>query len=287
MSTMRSLARRCLPRRWRNWLRAPRRTLQWAVDGAQFALGQRSSVEMRPGWEVVCHPAALRLAYAAHLVDPEQAAELDAFIARCRPGMRLWDIGAHFGLFSLAALHYGGPDAAALAVDPSATAARMLAIQARLNGVAGRVEILQAAVGDQAERQAVLEAGVIAAGYCVAPGPADGPGEWSWVAGATLDGLAAARGGESPTHLKIDVEGGEEAVLRGAQALLAAPDAPVLFLELHHDIVRRRGGNPESALDALARHGYRLRAADGRAMVASEALARGLVRVVATKEPMR
>ena len=59
-----------------------------------------------------------------------------------------------------------------------------------------------------------------------------------------------------PTHLKIDVEGFEAAALRGGGAALTADDRPVVFLELHVQMVRDRGDDPAEALDILARDGY-------------------------------
>lgn len=83
-------------------------------------------LEIRPGWVLRAHPLAVRCVYMSQIRDLEQRAELDAFLARCSPGMQLLDVGCHFGVFSLAALHYGGPTARAVAVDPSHTATTML-----------------------------------------------------------------------------------------------------------------------------------------------------------------
>ena len=81
---------------------------------------------MRPGWLITCHPAAYRCAYHLQINDPEQVLEFDNFIDNSFQGMVLFDVGAHFGLFSLAALHYGGPGSRAIAVDPSPIAVRFL-----------------------------------------------------------------------------------------------------------------------------------------------------------------
>ena len=66
--------------------------------------------------------SAFHRGYSWCTSDDELIEELDSFIAHCRRGMVLFDVGAHFGVFSLAALHYGGPDAIAVAVDPSPAA---------------------------------------------------------------------------------------------------------------------------------------------------------------------
>ena len=84
--------------------------------------------------------------------------------------MVLFDLGAHFGLFSLAALHYGGIGSRAVAVDPSPAAMRMMRVEARLNNIAdGRWRLVQAAVTNQVGVQQMVAAGVHSAGYYVAP----------------------------------------------------------------------------------------------------------------------
>jgi hypothetical protein len=59
-----------------------------------------------------------------------------------------------------------------------------------------------------------------------------------------------------PTHLKIDIEGFEvEAIEGGLRALKV--HRPLLFLELHTKILRRRGHHPERLLATLQECGYR------------------------------
>lgn len=241
-------------------------------------MGLDRRVELRPGWTVRCHPAALRTAYRPMQFDPEQRRELDAFIAACRPGMQLFDVGAHFGVFSLAALHYGGPRARSVAVDPSPVAVRMLGIQAKLNGVAGRLEIVRAAACAAPGRIDLVATGPLAAGYYTPPAPTHGARERTAVPGVTLDGLVE-RTGIVPTHVKIDIEGHEEDALRGAAGLLRRDNAPLIFLELHVAIIRRRGAEPAGPLDRLVAAGYRVTDLRGVPIERSEILTRPLVRL--------
>jgi FkbM family methyltransferase len=276
---VRSLARALLPRGARNWLRSPAMSAAWVADEARHALGFDPAVPLRPGWSPRCHPAALRLAFWPALADGDQARELDGFIVACGPGMRFLDVGAHFGLFSLAALHYGGLEAVVIAVDPSPTAARILRLHARLNGVERRLTVVEAALADRAGRVDLVSVGVIAAGYYARPAADHGAGETTSVEALTLDALAE-RHGMTPTHIKIDVEGFEAQVLAGARTVLAASH-PLLFVELHNEMVRRRGLDPGATLDQLAAAGYALCDPDGRPVGAREILSRPLTRIVA------
>lgn len=276
-----SVARACAPRPVRNWLRAPRRSAAWVWNEARYAAGRRDVCELRPGWRLRSHPSAYPFAYFAQQTDPEQVEEFDAFIESCRPGMVLFDAGAHFGLFSLAALHYGGPEARAVALDPSPTAARMTRIQARLNDAGGRLTVVEAAVGDDTKEKEMVAAGVQAAGYFVAPQGHAGR-ELTRARQTTLDEVARSLA-LRPTHLKIDVEGDEAAALRGARGLLTSGEPPLVFLELHNEMVRAGGRDPREALALLAGFGYEVTSLGGEAVGGEELLRRPLVRVRAAR----
>lgn len=256
MSPLRTLARTVLPRAVRNWLRSPSATLRWLRDGVRHAAGADIVAEVRPGWRIRCHPAAWRLAYRFHVEDVEQRAELDAFLASCRPGMVLVDVGAHYGLFSLAAVHCGGPGASAIAVEPSAPAIRMLRDVAEANGLGDRITTVLAAGTDHDGPVELVSVGVQAGDYLVSPGADHGPAERTVVPGVTLDGLCRNLD-RSPTHLKIDVEGAEEAVLLGGSRTLALA-RPLVFLELHVALIRQRGGDPARPVRVLESHGYQV-----------------------------
>lgn len=274
---------RLIPRGIRNWLRSPRATVSWIADDLRHRSGADRDVVLRPGSTVRCHPAAYRMAYAAHVNDPEQARELDAFIQACRPGMILFDLGAHFGLFSLAAAHFGGPGARAVAVDPSGFACRMVRAQASLNHAADRIAVVEAAIADRPGTREMVPVGVIAAGYFSAAGAAHGAAERQEVRAVTVDDLAREHT-LWPTHLKVDVEGAEADALRGARAAVARNPAPVLFLELHNAMVRDRGGDPAETLRVIRDMGYRLYGLDNSSLTHQAVLERPLLRVIARRE---
>lgn len=282
VAAAKAVARALVPRRFRNWVRSPGRSLGWARDQVTHLLGLDPLVEIRVGWRVRCHPAAWRLAYHAHVEDPEQVRELDAFITHCASGMVLVDAGAHFGLFSLAALHYGGSDAYAVAVDPSPAAAHMLRVQARLNGVERRLAIVEAAIADRDGTLALVDAGIGSAGYFVQPERQHGAAERTVVRGVTVDSLAAGLG-SPPTHLKIDVEGFEAEALRGARKTLTGPNPPLLFLELHNEIVARNGGDCSESLAILQEYGYAVFDPSGTALDRDAILSQPLIRVTARR----
>ena len=276
----RSAIGRLLPRSVRNWIKAPTVSSRWVVDELRHRLGRDLAVEIRSGWTVHCHPAAYRVAYEILSEDPDQRAELDGFIESCTPGMALFDIGAHFGVFSLAALHYGGENARAVAVDPSPMSMQMLATQGRINGVSARLETVHAAVADKPGIAEFVSVGVLAAGYFTAPEEHHSKKERTTVKTVSIDQLVAQTG-VRPTHLKIDVEGYEAGVLRGAQQLLSDRPAPLVFLELHNEMIRNRGQDPAESLELLEQAGFGNFSHNGTPATRDAILSQPLIRVVA------
>ena len=224
---------------------------------------------------MVCHPHAHKVVYEAQIVDPEQREEFRHFVSYCTSTMFLYDIGAHFGVFSVAAAHFGGK---AVAVDPSPTATRMIATEALLNGCADRIQILQAAVSDVNGALNMLNSGVYSAGYFkVAKGRTKR--DLTPTQALTIDQMVHQFG--APSHIKIDVEGHEAAVLRGAENTLSR-FSPLLFLELHNEMLISEGGDPNSALDELARSGYATFALNGELISRQTILSRPIIRIKAS-----
>jgi FkbM family methyltransferase len=276
------LARAIVPRWVRNWLRNPGRAVRWAWCDLLARLGSTQVLEIRPGWRLRSHPGAFAFAYRAQVDDPAQVAEFDQFICHCTQGMVLFDIGTHFGLFSLAAAHYGGPAAQAVAVDPAPLAARIVQFQARVNGYDNRVRMVQAAAGNMTGHDSLVAAGIGSSGYYVRPQHGHTVSEQTQVSVVSIDGLRNNTGLQ-PTHVKIDVEGCEAAVLRGGVDTLTGRNPPVIFLELHTEMIREVGGDVAECPNLLAEWGYAFRDAHGNLLHNNEILVQPLVRLIATR----
>lgn len=248
---LRELLRRAIPRPIRLWLRHPRQSLRWLADIRAAARGRAARLTMRTDWDLSCHPAAVE-AFALERDQPALRAELDGFVDSCHESMVLFDIGAHYGLFTLAALKWSGGTARVVAVDPSVSALAVFDANMRLAGAGTRVERFCAAIGDTDGDTALLTGGAGAWHMMVEP---DAPRHDAVrVPVMTLETLAV-RTASSPTHLKIDVEGQEDAVIRGGERVLRE-DKPILFLELHGGLLRRSGRSPLAVLERLRSYGY-------------------------------
>jgi FkbM family methyltransferase len=190
--------------------------------------------------------------FAVFEADPAQHAEMNDFVAHCQPGMRLLDVGAHWGIFTLAALRYGGSDVRAVCVEPSPDAVSILRQNLSLNGIAEQVKVVQVAAGATEGHIEMLTTGAGGADYLVVP-PESRPDSVS-IPQSDLTGLCRSLD-FVPTHVKMDIEGFEEEGLMGAREMLHLY-RPVLFLELHGELIRRRGRDPQTVLRILRETGY-------------------------------
>ena len=269
--------RTLVPRELRNWVRSPSKSTEWLWDAASFRLGRKQLLRLSSTCELICHPRAYKVFQRDQVEDPEQSAEFQMFLPHCSDSMLLFDIGAHFGIFSLAAAHFGGT---AVAVDPSPIATGMIRTQINLNGCDDRVKIMQAAVGEAVGSVEMLSAGVFSDGYFkVIKGRSRR--DVKQIPSTTIDKISQQYG--EPTHVKIDVEGHEAAVLRGATGTLSRC-SPVLFMELHNQMVASEGGEPGLILDELESYGYRLLFCNGELVDRPTVLEKSVTRIMASRK---
>lgn len=173
-------------------------------------------------------------------------------ILRRWPGVFL-DVGANTGFYSLVAVA-SDPRTSAIAYEPVPTIAELLRANLRLNGGSKRVTVEELAIGDRSGR-ATLH---------LPPPQLDGTIETSAslesdfkeaiassfeVRTSTLDDAWRSQGEPAVTMVKVDVEGSEAKVLRGADAVIGTC-RPVLSIE----VLRAEDTGPLEA--ARAHHRY-------------------------------
>ena len=150
-----------------------------------------------------------------------------------KPGHVVWDIGANVGLFSLAAASRAGPSGRVVSVEPDAGVANLLLRSVAVpNDARAPVQVLCAAVG---QHLGIGELHIAkrsrSSSFTVGQGSTTtgGVSEIRSVITITLDWLLCHF---PPPHvLKIDVEGAEVEVLRGAEQVLTQ-ECPVILCEV-------------------------------------------------------
>lgn len=172
--------------------------------------------------------------------EPEQTA---LFREHVRPGGTVLDVGAHVGYYTLLASTLVGDEGAVWSFEPDAENGGFLRRHVEINRLAN-VRVEPAAVSDRTGTAS------FAAGTGSGTGHLEEGGDVE-VRTVRLDEFCPAND-IAPTAVKIDVEGAEADVLRGARETLAR-HRPVVFLSTHGDDAHR------ASLAVLRELGYSVR----------------------------
>lgn len=158
-----------------------------------------------------------------------------AAAAKYAAGARsVWDIGANCGVFTFAAAHVAGPNAKILAIEADPFLASLVQKSANESGNSDReINVVCTAVSD---RQGLARFLVAQRGRSSSSleqtghrSQAGGTRYAQYVPTTTLDALLNHFA--SPDVVKIDVEGAEGLVLKGAQQILGSV-RPLLYVEV-------------------------------------------------------
>ncbi len=160
---------------------------------------------------------ATRINFFLGSYEPQQTA---AFVEAVRPGAVVYDVGAHFGYYTLLASALTGPTGKVFAFEPSPRNRAKLQTHVQLNRCAN-VQVLEVAISDREGTAQFDNRAGSGVGHLSSEGPLQ-------VRTATLDSL----GLPGPQVIKIDVEGAELQALHGGRELIAAA-RPAVFLSVH------------------------------------------------------
>ncbi|HEY0972674.1 MAG TPA: FkbM family methyltransferase [Gemmatimonadales bacterium] len=195
-------------------------------------------------------------------------------------GQVVWDIGGDQGIMSLCFARKVGPAGRVLVIEPNPGSVRTIRSNLAVNHFT-HCEVLHAACGE-AEGEVVLSV----PRYAPAWGTADptlrneslGPCDEFVVRTVTVDALVE-RGERPPDFIKIDTEGFETSVLKGAARTIATV-RPRLYLENHGADDAQKVANARAIVELLAPHGYSMTHLESGTMLTpdtAEAAARGHV----------
>ena len=180
-----------------------------------------------------------------------------AFEKHIRRGDVVYDIGANVGYFSLLAAVLAGPDGQVVAFEPLPRNIHYLHRHIKLNQIKN-ITVIEAAVSDQ-EGKACFDLGASSAmGHIAETGEIE-------VQMVALERLLAEGRVPPPDAIKLDVEGAEYEVLRGAGSLLKEK-RPLFSLDTHN---RKAHHFTIALLDEL---GYRFEILDGKPMAETREL---------------
>ncbi|HEY3350319.1 MAG TPA: FkbM family methyltransferase [Thermoanaerobaculia bacterium] len=162
-----------------------------------------------------------------------------ALVGTLRPGQLFFDIGANVGYYTVLGSRLVGQSGSVLAFEPVLRNLSCLHRHLILNDCRN-VSVVAAACSNSLALANFSAGSNFATGYLEPTSELESlpdPSRWTLVPTVTVDGVAV-RIGASPDVIKIDVEGAELDVLRGAEAVLKAKH-PRIFLSIHSDELRR------------------------------------------------
>ncbi|KAF0244315.1 MAG: FkbM family [Planctomycetota bacterium] len=198
------------------------------------------------GMRILCRPESGVAGGLVHYSGRPEYHEMGLVAHLLRPGDRFVDVGANAGYYTILAASIVGPSGSVESFEPGLPALARLRENVALNGL-GNVRVHECALSD-------------------ASGPApfvhdrDTENRLATPADAGAVTVAASRLdeviGEAPCALvKIDVEGAEMRVLRGAEAMLARKAPPVWLIEVGKRLATF-GATEEEMASWLAARGY-------------------------------
>jgi FkbM family methyltransferase len=207
---------------------------------------------------------AVSLSEYHYLRDGNPETYESALIERIiRPGMTIIDVGANHGMFSLEAAHLIGRDGVIHAFEPTPSTRSLLLNNLAVNGL-DRVKVFPSALGEargtarlrvHREMSGLNTLAAQEITWNRKPLSAD---EVIEVPITTLDAHVEAERLDRIDFLKIDVEGFELGVIRGARGLLREKRVDRIMLEIGDATCAAAGVAPLDLLNELESLGYQL-----------------------------
>lgn len=172
--------------------------------------------------------------FAVRVPMPEEDELLAAFVGALNTGDVVYDVGGFIGWYAIAAAKCVGPSGMVFAFEPAPSSAELLRIHLKINSVESQVRVIQAACSESFDlvSMPVWPIG-LASGNSLRKvvSRSDISPEHVVVYVLPLDKFYETSK-MSPDVIKIDVEGAELQVLKGAKEILSKL-RPIIFLELH------------------------------------------------------
>jgi FkbM family methyltransferase len=194
---------------------------------------------------------------AALMASEFESAEVNFVQKYLKPGMIALDIGAHHGLYTLLASKRVGSGGKVVAFEPSPRERKQLSRNVRLN-FCRNVSIQPFALGNKrSQADLYLVEGGEDGCNSLRPPVVDSKTHPVRVEVFPFDDIASKLGLTKVDFVKLDVEGAELDVLKGALGLLRVAPRPVLLVEVYDIRTQPWGYKGREIVEFLDQLGYR------------------------------
>lgn len=191
------------------------------------------------------------------------------FERRIKPGDTVLDIGANIGAHTLRLAHIVGPTGRVHSFEPTAYACAKLRANLALNPeLVPRVALRQLLLADKpgaAVPESICSSWPLVHESGLHPDHLGKPHSTEGAGCSTLDEAVATAGIESVAFMKLDVDGHELSVLKGATETLRKW-RPVILVELCPCVCSEHGYEFADLVACFSGLGYRFESFDGRAL---------------------
>ncbi len=179
---------------------------------------------------------------------------VNAISSLLRPGMTFFDVGANMGQYTLLAAGLG---CKTHSFEPAPAMMEFLA--ANVKPVEDRVQLNACGLGDSEDLVTLHMAKPHNVGSTsFRSDPTFASGQTFQVSCTTLDKYVEKNSIARVDVIKIDVEGAELSVLKGAEKVLSGPNRPAIVLEYEESAQQRFGSSCAELTSFLKAHGYEL-----------------------------
>ena len=235
--------------------RAPIRTVSRLMSWRVKCSLQRTTIVRLPRWDLQVFLRAKWqgigrpiFAFREHY-EPE----LEYLQSLLFPGATFVDVGANLGIYTLVASRIVGHSGRVIAFEPSVQSLPLLQKNITLNSLTN-VTAFPVALSEKAGRVRLYHAGSCPSGNSLGHHPSF-PGSFETVLAESLDDVLQRIPVGRVDVIKMDVQGAEELVLRGAQKTLASKN-PVIIFEFYPEGADLLGLTPSGAWNLLEGLGY-------------------------------
>jgi FkbM family methyltransferase len=241
------------------------RVIRWMPAGRYRLIHESRRLAIAP---FVAHLSA-ELGGLAFRCDPRDSVAREVCYTGCyepqetqiasrilHPGDVFVDVGANWGYFTLAASHWVGRSGRIIAFEPEPRLFDLLQVNLGLNGL-DCVESHRVAVADRHRSLPFLAFVEMSDNWGQSREAAPDADADFEIEAVALDETLDAAGIDRVQLTKIDVEGGEAAVLAGMRRGLRAGRYRYLLLECHPALLSQRGHTEDDTLRPLVEADYR------------------------------
>ena len=185
-------------------------------------------------------------------------------LAEIEPGMTVVDVGVNKGYYTLMAASLLKGNGRVLSFEPSPDNCEWIRRSIDANGFEN-IKLFEIALSD-AEGEMKLHLGTTSGSHSITDTNFARSGDSVMVKTNTLDNILAEEGIDGVDVMKVDVEGAEALVIKGASALLRRASRLKVAVDIHPQY----GVNPESIVEAFEELGFEVLTIAGEPLTADQ-----------------